>query len=233
MPAATLETPEARKYLEYAKDPAFTYEMARIFGNSEPAPARDAGYDRRLAGTGILAYYINPEEMVELYPEAQQPYVRAALREELGSTEPYIGLNPELGRVPREFADSVIKHEKSHGAQPKGKLVLKGIYARTPAGNIPLGEMFIEGWNEYGLERKGEKPPSRYFDEMHGYGKALYSQYRDFVYEIEQQSPGITRQIMRAAHRGGPQAAIRLIGSIPDIGNIIAKYAWKVTGRMN
>jgi len=225
-------TQKEREYLDYALDRSVTDAMASVFGNPEPAPAKWAGYDHKLLGSGVIAYYVNPEEVVDLYPEHHKPIVRNELRKELGTTEPYIGLNPGILRMPKEKAYSVIDHEKSHGAQPKGKLALKGIYAVTPVGKVPLGEMLIEGWNEYGLERSGRKPPSRYLDED-GHGKALYSHYRDFVYEVEQQSPGITRQIMRSAKREGPNAAMRLIESVPGIDKLATKYASKLNNRMN
>jgi len=226
------KTPDESKYLDYALDPSVTHEMSRVFGNSEPAPAKWAGYDHKLLGSGVIAYYVNPEEVVDLYPEYQKPTVRQELRKELGTTEPYIGLNPGIMKMSKEKAYSIMDHEKSHGAQPKGKLALKGIYAVTPAGEIPLGEMLIEGWNEYGLEKSGRKPPSRYLDED-GNGKALYGHYRDFVYEIEQNSPGITRQIMRTAKRAGPNAAMRLIESVPGIDKLATKYAYKLNNKMN
>lgn len=235
MATATLER-EAREYVDAALDPRVVHEMASHFGNENPAPPKSAGYDMNLRGTPIIAYYRNPQEIVELAPEYQRPIVRDILRNEFGSLEPYVGLNPDLPQMARrmgkDFAYSVLDHEKTHAAQPKGKFVLKGIYATTPFGELPIGEMIVEGSVEYALERRGKKPPSRYFDEQ-GQGKAAYSYYRDFVYEIEEKSPGITRQLMRAASRGGPNAAIRLIESVPDMGAIVAKYAYKLNNRMN
>lgn len=207
------------EYTKRALDTSLTAEMAAVFGNDEPAPAKRVFYDESLRGTGTYAYYVNPEEIAEHYGDRNLP---SSL---LDTTVPYIGLNPELNGMQKDFARSVIDHEKAHGAQPKGKLAMKGIHAYTPFGVLPLGEMLVEGWAEYGLERKGRKPPSRYFDEIYGRGKAAYSHFRDLVYEVEEQSPGITRQIMRAARRGGPNAAIRLIEGIPNIKNIVTKYA--------
>ncbi|MBI2076165.1 MAG: hypothetical protein HYT72_02875 [Candidatus Aenigmarchaeota archaeon] len=220
--AATTE--EARRYLEYALDPSFTREMAAIFGNAEPAPAEIAFYDAKLSGTGELANYLRPEEVAELY-NGDREFVMSRIREERGTTKTQMALSPDLLKMPEALVYAVIDHEKSHGAQPKGKLAMKGIHAYTPFGVLPLGEMLVEGWAEYGLERKGRKPPSRYFDEIYGHGKTAYSRFRDLVYEVEEQSPGITRQIMRAARRGGPNAAIRLIEGIPNIENIVTKYA--------
>ena len=220
-----------QKYLDVALDPTFTNKMARAFDNDEPAPAKHVAYDPSLRNTGVLAYYVNPEEVVDLHPEYNRPLVRSALKQQIGTTDPYMGLNPELQYMDEEFVHSAIKHEQGHGAQPKGKLALKGIRARTSLGNVPLGEMFIEGWDEYTLEKRGEKPPSRYMDESQG--SSLYSQYREFVRDVEQSAPGVTRQIMRAAEKAGPEAAMRVIETIPDVNGIITKYAGKLNYRMN
>ncbi len=240
MPAATLgriDTPEAQKYIKEALDPRSVHEMARDFGNNAPAPAKSAGYDFDLKGTPVIAYYVHPREALDFYPDHLKPVAEQYLKREFGTLDPYIGLNPALPEMDRKigkgFGTAVLEHEKGHGAQPKGKFVLKSIYARTPFGEIPLGEMIVEGMVEYALERRGKKPPSRYFDEIEGEGKATYSQYRNFVYEMEGKSPGITRQIMRAATRGGPNAAIRLIQSVPDMDKIIAKYSWNLNNRRN
>ncbi len=237
MSAATLETPEAQNYIQEALDPRLVHEMARGFGNDYPAPAKRAGYDSGLQGTPVIAYYVHPREALDSYPDHLKPAAEQYLRKEFVTLDPYIGLNPDLPEMDRRigngFGTAVLEHEKGHGAQPKGKLVLKSIYARTPFGEIPLGEMIVEGSVEYALERRGRKPPSRYFDEIEGEGKATYSKYRNFVYEMEGKSPGITRQIMRAATRGGPNAAMRLIQSVPDMGRIVAEYAYKLNNRMN
>lgn len=210
---------KTREYIERALDPALTNEMAGVFGNDNPAPAKAAFFDHSLEGTGTYAYYCHPQEIKDLYGGRNLPHSL------LKDTEPYIGLSPDLLKMPRDLAHSVIDHEKSHGAQPNGKLALLNIHAYTPAGMIPMGRMLVEGWNEYGLEKSGRKPPSRYFDGMHGQGNNPYSHFRDFVYELEQNTPGITRQIIRSARKGGPDAAMRLIESIPDIGNMATKYA--------
>jgi hypothetical protein len=223
----------AERYLNAASDPSFTLKMASIFENTEPAPAVRVFYDPKIKDTDVLAYYNNPREVLELCPNDQRELISLLLKGKTGNLEPYIALNPGILTEPEELVYSVIKHEQSHAAQPKGKLTMLGVYADTPFGSIDLGRMFVEGWNEYGLEKKGEKPPSRYFDEMYGYGKAAYSQCRDFVYDVEAQSPGITRQIMRAASKGGPNAAISLIEGIPNIGKIVTEYAWKLNNRMN
>lgn len=228
-----IETPEAQRYLKYAMDEQFTQEMARVFGNDDPAPVKHAFFDRSLENTGVLAYYVNPGEVVDLCPENQRPQAMSYLQQEFGTLEPYMGLNPKLLEMDEKLVYSAIKHEQGHGAQPKGKLALKGIYAHTTLGDLPLGEMFIEGWNEYGLERKGEQSPSQYFDKVQGRGTTLYSQYRDFVSEVEQRSPGITRQIVRAAKKGGPNAAMRLIETIPDIDKLVTRYAERINYRMN
>ncbi len=216
----------ADEYIQRALDPALTNEMAVVFGNNEPEPAKLAFYDRSLEGTGTFAYYVNPNEIKELYGGRNLPPFL------LDTAEPYIGLNPELNLMPKEFVYSVIDHEKSHGAQQKGKRALSRIRAYTPFGGVPLGTMLVEGWNEYGLERRGRKAPSRYFDELYGYGSTAYSQFRDFVYEVEEQAPGITRQIIRAAGKGGSDSAIRLIEGVPNIDKLVTKYAFKL-GRLN
>lgn len=216
MPAKTDE------YVERALDPELTKEMATVFGNDETDSVQKVFYDHELEGTPTKAYQVSPKEIAELYGDRNLP------QSLLDTTVPYIALSPDLKRMPKDLAEAIIDHEKAHAAQPKGKLALLGIYARTLFGTIPLGRMLVEGWTEYGLEKRGTKPPSRYFDEMYGKGTTAYSQFRDFVYDVEDQSPGITRQIVRAARKGGPNAAVRLIESIPNIDSIATKYATRL-----
>jgi len=212
----------ANKLAEYAMDPSFVRDIATTLGNNEPIPPVKAFLDYELVGTGTYGYNLRPDEVIDLVGDKYLPPSM------LDTTVQYIGFSPELLNMPDNFAYSVIDHELTHAAEPKGKLALKSIYADTPFGFLPVGEMLMEGWTEYSLEKRGKKSPSRHFDEMHGYGNTAYSQYRQFVYDVEGQSPGITRQIVKAARKGGPNAAIRLIESIPDIDSIVTKYAGRL-----
>lgn len=212
----------ADKLAEYAMDPSFVRDIAATLGNDEHIPPVIAFPDYELVGTGTYAYNLRPDEVVDLVGDKYLPPSM------LDTTVQYIRFNPEVLNMPEDFAYSVIDHEKTHAAQPKGKLALKSIYADTPFGFLPVGEMLMEGWTEYSLERRGKKAPSRHFDEMHGYGNTAYSQYRQFVYDVEGQSPGITRQIVKAARKGGPNAAMKLIESIHGIDDIVAKYAGRL-----
>jgi hypothetical protein len=104
---------------------------------------------------------------------------------------------------------------------------LKGIGVFTQWGYLPVGEMINEGGLELALERRLKiKPPSRYFDEERG--RSTYGLYRDFVYELEEASPGITRLVSRAIKKGGVNSAIRLLDSVPNFGDLTTKYAYKI-----
>jgi hypothetical protein len=210
---------EAKEALVEARDSTVTKMTAKLFGNEYPRPPKKFGYDISLYGTNTYAYYVDPKEIKEL-----NPYFGNKLERELGS-DPVQAYNPIYVKIRRKnprFAKAIDAHEKVHGAQP-GKSILKRIGVLTIYGPLPLGEMIIEGSAERALEKSGIKPPSRYFDSESG--KSAYSIYRDFVYDLENASPGITRQIFRAAKKGGVNSVIRLIENVPYIDRIVTKYA--------
>ncbi len=210
----------ARRLLQDFSDVSTTYDVARIFGNDSPRPPKKLFYDTSLRGTGTLAYHLDPQEVKQIYPTKG-----AILEKELG-TEPIHAYNPDIVNFKnKEYAISVDHHEKAHGGQ-QGKLQLKKLHAFTQYGLIPVGLMLIEGGVEYALERRGIKPPTRYMDESSG--KQSYSVYRDFVYELEGKQHGIMRQIYRAAAKAGPRAAGRLLEAVPEIDDVINKYAEKL-----
>jgi hypothetical protein len=218
----------AERYLPMFRDMSATHDTADMFGNPNPRPPKTVVFDDNLTGTGTHAYYIDPQEIIGRYGHDHP--VSRKVRREVGE-DPLVAFNPdiiEIDKIHPGYAMAVNHHEKSHGGQP-GKMLIKQIYMNTRFGKVPLGEMIIEGANEYALERRGRKSPSRYMDKMSGGREMpLYSFYRDMAYELEDKSPGILRQIFRAAHRGGPNAVVRLMNTIPDLDRIVDKYVSKI-----
>jgi len=229
-----------REFLrESVKDDDATRYVARLLGNDTPRPARLAVYDPKLVGTGVLAWYLDPQEVKEVYPRHGR-----LLEQELG-TEPVIAYNPDpvreylkTGRGGKRIR-SVAAHEKGHGGQP-GKVKLKQLKVHTHFGPFPLGEALGEGHNEYALDRryeemtkKGidvERAPTRDFEEHLRPGEPVpaYIHYRELVYELEHANPGIMRQVFRAAHRATLGDVVRLLNTVPDVGKIVNKYAGKI-----
>ena len=213
----------AARLLNTVKNPSNTMEAASVFGNPNPRPARTAVYDVSLSGSGTQAYYVDPQEVKRYYPNEGM-----RLESRIGPN-PMIALNPDVVRIYQkdpEFAHAVIRHEAYHGGQ-QGKLVLKQIYARSSVGNVPLGLWLIEGGVEWAIRRRGQKAPTEFFEKYSG-RKSDYCHYRDFVEELEEKQHGIMRQVYRAAARGGPNAAIRLLESVPGIDALIQKYVAKL-----
>jgi hypothetical protein len=210
----------ARGYLREALDTTATYEAAKLFGNERPRPPMRAFWDGSLRGSGTLAWYLDPQEVKLNYPREGRQL------EEMVGSDPIVALSPDVVRMQKEYASSVITHEKTHGAQ-QGKLMLKRLHAMTEYGALPIGEMLIEGGVEWAMERRGGKAPSRYM-EKESDRKPAYAHFRDFVYELEASQKGIMRQIYRAADRGGMNAVTRLLESVPGMNMIVEKYASKL-----
>ena len=115
--------------------------------------------------------------------------------------------------------ESMKAHEDAHGGQP-GKLLAKALHARTPYGDLPIGEMLVEGGNEFAMQEIGMTPPSRYFGDS-----AMYSFYRRFVEELEYSRPGVTKDFMRAAARCDLQEVANVLDSVPRIERLTSRYA--------
>jgi hypothetical protein len=173
-----------------------------------------------LRGTDTQAYYIDPKEVKSIHPIAGMQ-----LEAEIGP-DPIVAYNPDILKGSREYRSLVDQHEKTHGGQ-QGKLKLKDLHVRTSYGELPIGLMLVEGGVEWATEKRGKKAVTRYRDEKTG-RKSEYSIYRDFVYELEEKSHGILRQIYRAADRAGPYAAARLLQTVPGISQLLEKYAMKL-----
>lgn len=235
-------TPEqSRDFLHKLSRPEVTFGAAEYFSADTCRPPENIFYDNRLSGTGALAYVVDPREVGETYP-----VIGKQLEKELGSDKSAMGINPDLpvayyrGRIDNSFVDAVADHEHIHPAQP-AKLEMKRLGYESRFGYMPLGEMITEGSTEWALERRQEEmakkgkfaagAPSRYFDRTAG--KSTYGIYRDFIYEIEKKEKGITRQLWRAAKRGGANSVARLLQTVPGIEEILDKYAYELNGKMS
>lgn len=207
--------------------PTATYKVADYFGNPNPRPPERYIFDSSLQGTGKLAYYVNPKEVTAflkfIYP-GNDTEIESAIQRELGPNV-IVAYNPDVLKLPVHVLKSVKNHEDAHGGQP-GKLLAKAIGILTPYGALPIGEMIVEGGNEYALEATDMKPPSRYFDD-----NALYSFYRRFVEELEYQMPGVTRDFLHATAEYDIRRATKVLDSVSGIDRLIGKYAWAFANR--
>lgn len=202
---------------------ASTYEAAPLFANSSPRPPQDVFFDRGLRGTGTLAWYLDPREVKAAYPKEG-----AEIEHAIGP-HPIMALNPALLYVnDRERHRSIAAHEGRHGSQP-AKMLLKRLRAVTDYGMMPFGEMFIEGSVEWSMEQRRRKAPSTYFAEEHPHRTPEYKIFKHMIYDLEERQHGIVRQVYRAAQRGGANAVVRLLGSVPGINNLMNEYAAKLS----
>ncbi|MBI3190439.1 hypothetical protein HYZ41_01915 [archaeon] len=210
----------ARKHLNDSKDASTTYAVAELY-NAIPRPPTKVFYDTSLRGTPVLAWYLDPQDVKTVYPREGE-----LIEREIGP-DPIIAHNPDILKSKyKDFGKAVDDHEKGHGGQP-GKMKLKGLHAMTGYGRIPIGEMLIEGGVEWALEKRYKNAPSRQMDKMAN-KTTSYGLYRDFVYELEEKSPGIMRQVYRAASKASGRAAGRLLENVPGIEELVNKYAKKL-----
>ncbi len=236
----------ARRFLrERVQDDEVTRYVAGLVGNDNPRAPKTAFYDRSIEGTGILAWYLDPQDVKRVHPA-----YGTRLEAEIG-TEPIMAYNPRVvkrylkGEMSGEEMDSIDNHEKGHGGQP-AKPEIKSVHALTQYGVFPLGTALLEGHNEWSQDRYREamakrgkkvpKAPTRYFEDKLKPGQPVphYVHYRNFVYELEDAQPGVMRQFFRAAKRAGMKDAIRILENVKGVDKIVEKYASKLSqGIMN